>query len=141
MGLFSATLAAGGAVGVVLGGGLTSALSWRWCLYVNVAFSLVALIGGPRVLPALRGNRKVRIDLGWFRPSGLRLAAATCRWFWWPPSSKGSAPASLRRRRFAGDPQRRPHRLCRIRSRRCRCRHERGKPARLIHRRSPTGLG
>jgi MFS family permease len=98
MGLFSATLAAGGAVGVVLGGGLTSALSWRWGLYVNVAFSLVALIGGPRVLPALRGNRKVRIDLGWFRPSGLRLAAATCRWFWWPPSSKGSAPASLRRR-------------------------------------------
>jgi hypothetical protein len=44
---------------------------------VNVAFSLVALIGGPGILPALRGNRKVRIDLGWFRPSGIRLAAAT----------------------------------------------------------------
>lgn len=62
MGVFSATMASGGAVGLVVGGVLTSALSWRWCLYLNVAFSLVALIGAPRVLPALRGNNQVRID-------------------------------------------------------------------------------
>lgn len=63
MGIFSATMASGGALGLVLGGVLTSALSWRWCLYLNVALSLLVLVGGPRVLPALRGNRRVRIDL------------------------------------------------------------------------------
>jgi EmrB/QacA subfamily drug resistance transporter len=63
MGVFTATLTAGAAVGLVLGGVLTSELSWRWCLYVNVAFSLVALIGAPRVLPALAGRKEVQIDV------------------------------------------------------------------------------
>ena len=63
MGIFSATMASGGALGLVLGGVLTSALSWRWCLYLNLALSLVVLIGGPRVLPTLRGNNGVRIDV------------------------------------------------------------------------------
>ena len=63
MGIFTATLTAGGAVGLVLGGVLTSELSWRWCLYVNVAFSLVALVGAPRVLPALAGRKEVQIDI------------------------------------------------------------------------------
>jgi EmrB/QacA subfamily drug resistance transporter len=71
MGVFSATMASGGAAGLVLGGVLTSALNWRWCLYMNVALSLVALIGGPRVLPALPGNKEVQIDL----PSVLFAAA------------------------------------------------------------------
>ena len=63
IGIFTATLAAGGALGLVLGGVLTSALGWRWCLYVNVAVSLVAIIGGPKVLPAVAGRREIRIDL------------------------------------------------------------------------------
>jgi EmrB/QacA subfamily drug resistance transporter len=74
MGVFSATMAAGGAVGLVLGGVLTSALGWRWCLYVNVAFSLVALIAGPRVLPALSGNKEVRIDLRSVLSAALGMA-------------------------------------------------------------------
>jgi EmrB/QacA subfamily drug resistance transporter len=71
IGIFTATLAAGGALGLVLGGGLTTALGWRWCLYVNVAFSLVAIIGGPKVLPAVAGRREIRIDL----PSALLASA------------------------------------------------------------------
>ena len=63
IGVFTATLTAGAALGLVLGGVLTTALGWRWCLYVNVAVSLVAIIGGPRVLPAVPGRREVRIDL------------------------------------------------------------------------------
>jgi MFS family permease len=63
MGVFTATLTAGMTVGLVLGGVLTSELNWRWCLYVNIAFSLVALVGGPRVLPSLAGRQQVRIDL------------------------------------------------------------------------------
>jgi len=63
IGIFTATLAAGGALGLVVGGVLTSALGWRWCLYVNVAVSLVAIIGGPKVLPAVASRREIRIDL------------------------------------------------------------------------------
>jgi len=63
IGIFTAANAAGGAIGLVLGGVLTTALGWRWCLYVNVAVSLVAIIAGPRVLPAVAGRREIRIDL------------------------------------------------------------------------------
>jgi MFS family permease len=71
MGIFTATLTAGMAAGLILGGVLTTELSWRWCLYVNVALSLVTIIGAPRVLPALPGRRNVRID-----PASALLASA-----------------------------------------------------------------
>jgi len=63
MGVFTATLTAGAAIGLVLGGVLTSELSWRWCLYVNVALSLVTLLGAPRLLPDLPGHKEVKIDI------------------------------------------------------------------------------
>jgi EmrB/QacA subfamily drug resistance transporter len=63
IGIFTATLTAGLALGLVLGGVLTSALNWRWCLYVNVPLSLVAIVGAPRVLPALPGRPQIRIDV------------------------------------------------------------------------------
>ncbi len=63
MGVFTATLTAGMAAGFILGGVLTTALDWRWCLYVNLALSLAVLLGAPRVLPDLPGRRDVRIDL------------------------------------------------------------------------------
>jgi MFS family permease len=69
--IFTAANAAGGAIGLVLGGMLTTTLGWRWCLYVNVVVSLIAIIGGPRVLPAVAGRREIRIDL-----TGAVLASA-----------------------------------------------------------------
>jgi EmrB/QacA subfamily drug resistance transporter len=63
MGVFTATLTAGAAIGLVLGGVLTSELNWRWCLYANVALSLVALAGAPLVLPDLAGRKEVQIDV------------------------------------------------------------------------------
>jgi EmrB/QacA subfamily drug resistance transporter len=63
IGIFTTTLTAGLALGLVLGGVLTSTLSWRWCLYVNIPLSLVAVIGAPRVLPALPGRPQIRIDV------------------------------------------------------------------------------
>src|SRR5258707_14816620 len=35
----------GDAVGLILGGVLTEYLSWRWCLYVNLAFAAIAVVG------------------------------------------------------------------------------------------------
>jgi MFS family permease len=43
-GVYGAIAGAGGAVGLLLGGILTEYLNWRWCLYVNVGFSVIALL-------------------------------------------------------------------------------------------------
>ncbi|QNG20209.1 MFS transporter [Rhodococcus triatomae] len=50
-GIFGAVAGAGAAVGLLLGGVLTEYLSWRWCLYVNVVFAGVALVGALLLFP------------------------------------------------------------------------------------------
>ncbi|WP_327731658.1 MFS transporter [Streptomyces sp. NBC_00487] len=44
-GIFGAIAAAGGAVGLLLGGVLTEYINWRWCMYVNIVFAVVAAAG------------------------------------------------------------------------------------------------
>ena len=57
-GIYGAIAGGGGAVGLLLGGVLTEYLSWRWTMYVNVAFAIPAAIGGLLLLqhrlPAVR---------------------------------------------------------------------------------------
>jgi EmrB/QacA subfamily drug resistance transporter len=58
--VFGAIAAAGGAVGLLLGGVLTEYLSWRWTLYVNLLFAGAALAGAAALLtrePARGGQR------------------------------------------------------------------------------------
>jgi EmrB/QacA subfamily drug resistance transporter len=43
--VFGAIAGGGGAVGLLLGGILTSYFSWRWCLYVNLVFAAIAVVG------------------------------------------------------------------------------------------------
>jgi EmrB/QacA subfamily drug resistance transporter len=50
LGVWGAVAGAGGAAGVLLGGVLTSGLSWRWVLFVNVPIGLVVAALAPRVL-------------------------------------------------------------------------------------------
>jgi EmrB/QacA subfamily drug resistance transporter len=50
LGIWGAVAGAGGAAGVLLGGVLTSALSWRWVLFVNVPIGLIAAGLAPRTL-------------------------------------------------------------------------------------------
>jgi len=50
LGIWGAVAGAGGAAGVLLGGILTSGLSWRWVLFVNVPIGLLAAVLAPRTL-------------------------------------------------------------------------------------------
>jgi EmrB/QacA subfamily drug resistance transporter len=50
LGIWGAVAGAGGAAGVLLGGLLTSGLSWRWVLFVNVPIGLAAAAMAPRLL-------------------------------------------------------------------------------------------
>ena len=60
LGVWGAASGAAGAVGVLLGGVLTSALSWSWVLWVNVPVALIALILTPGLLPESRSDSTVR---------------------------------------------------------------------------------
>ena len=48
--MFSAVSGGGAAIGLLLGGLLTQFLSWRFCMYVNVVFAVVAFSGALAVL-------------------------------------------------------------------------------------------
>jgi EmrB/QacA subfamily drug resistance transporter len=63
MGVYAAMSGAGGAVGLLLGGILTSALSWRWVLFVNVPLGLLVVFMAPRVLARSGDRARVRLDL------------------------------------------------------------------------------
>jgi EmrB/QacA subfamily drug resistance transporter len=59
MGVYAAMSVAGGAVGLIAGGLLTTYASWRWVLFVNVPIGLAAAVAAPRVLgesPRQRGR-------------------------------------------------------------------------------------
>jgi EmrB/QacA subfamily drug resistance transporter len=62
-GVYGAIAAAGGAVGLLLGGALTEYLSWRWTLYVNLFFAGVAFIGGSLLLTRQPSRVKPRLDI------------------------------------------------------------------------------
>jgi EmrB/QacA subfamily drug resistance transporter len=62
MGVYSAMSGAGGAIGVLLGGILTSTISWRWVLFVNVPIGLAVIVLAPRVLVET-DTKEGRLDL------------------------------------------------------------------------------
>jgi EmrB/QacA subfamily drug resistance transporter len=57
IGVYSAMAGAGGAIGLLLGGLITTYLSWRWVLFVNVPIGLVLAFAAPRLLKATSGRR------------------------------------------------------------------------------------
>lgn len=42
--------AAGGAIGLLVGGGLTSLLSWRWVLFISVPVGAAIVLATPRLI-------------------------------------------------------------------------------------------
>ncbi|MEU9957714.1 MFS transporter [Streptomyces sp. NPDC050982] len=61
--VYGAIAGAGGALGLLLGGVLTDALDWRWTLYVNIIFAVVALVGGWMLLSNHRDAASSKLDL------------------------------------------------------------------------------
>ncbi|MDX2705313.1 MFS transporter [Streptomyces sp. PA03-6a] len=62
-GIYGAIAGSGAAVGLLLGGVLTEYLNWRWTLYVNLAFALVAFLGGAALLRRASRRPGATIDL------------------------------------------------------------------------------
>jgi EmrB/QacA subfamily drug resistance transporter len=62
-GIFGAIAGAGGGIGLLLGGLLTEHLSWRWTLYVNLFFAVLALTGGLVFLKRGVSADRPRLDL------------------------------------------------------------------------------
>ncbi len=63
-GVFGAIGGGGAAIGLLLGGVLTEYLDWRWCMFVNIIFAVVAFVGGTVLLRRQdTGEERPKLDL------------------------------------------------------------------------------
>jgi EmrB/QacA subfamily drug resistance transporter len=53
----------GAAIGLLLGGALTQWASWRWCLFINLFFAAVALVGVAVFVKGGRSAQRARLDV------------------------------------------------------------------------------
>ena len=87
-GIYGAIAGSGASIGLLLGGMLTSVLSWRYAMFVDLAFAAAAIAGGLALLPTSAPPR-ARASTS---PGSQRSPAA----------SSQSSTASTMRRRPAG---------------------------------------
>jgi EmrB/QacA subfamily drug resistance transporter len=68
LGIWSAVAGAGGAAGSILGGVLTSQLSWRWVLFVNIPIGIAAAVAALLFLTEAKRKRRdahaPKLDIG-----------------------------------------------------------------------------
>ncbi|WP_063024209.1 MFS transporter [Nocardia niwae] len=62
-GIFGAVAGTGGAIGLLLGGALTEWASWRWVMFVNLAFAAVALVGAVLLLAKHAATERPKLDI------------------------------------------------------------------------------
>jgi EmrB/QacA subfamily drug resistance transporter len=62
-GVFGAIAGAGASIGLLLGGVLTEYANWRWTMYVNLIFAVVALVGGMLLIEHSRSAHRATLDL------------------------------------------------------------------------------
>lgn len=53
----------GAAVGLLLGGALTQWASWRWCLFINLFFAAIAVVGVALFVEGGRSEHRARLDV------------------------------------------------------------------------------
>ena len=58
--VWGAIAGAGGAVGLLLGGAIVQALSWRWVFFINVPIGAAVLALAPRIVPESRSESATR---------------------------------------------------------------------------------
>ena len=85
-GVFGSVAAGGGAVGLILGGALTQYLSWRYTLYVNLIFAVIAIAGALAYIRSSRPADPAADGLAG-RGAGLRRAV---------PRSSSASPTPRR---------------------------------------------
>lgn len=61
-GIFAAVATAGASVGLLLGGALTEALTWRWCMYVNLLIAVPAAFAAFRLIANDPHPQRPKID-------------------------------------------------------------------------------
>jgi EmrB/QacA subfamily drug resistance transporter len=62
-GVYGAVAASGSGLGLLIGGALTSYLSWRWCMYINLVFAGTAITGGALLLDRQPRTPGARLDI------------------------------------------------------------------------------
>jgi EmrB/QacA subfamily drug resistance transporter len=62
-GIYGAIAGAGGALGLLLGGALTSYASWRWTLFINLVFAALAATGAMAWLRNEKGDSHDPLDI------------------------------------------------------------------------------
>ena len=101
-GIFGAIAGTGGAIGLLLGGVLTEYLSWRWAMYVNLAFAIPAALGARRAAAdQARPRPAASIDIPGHAPATGRPVRARLRLLRAPRPTAGATAdgRSPRRRR------------------------------------------
>jgi EmrB/QacA subfamily drug resistance transporter len=61
--IYGAIAGSGATIGLLLGGALTQLSSWRWCLFINLFFAAVALVGVVFFVAGGRRDHRTRLDV------------------------------------------------------------------------------
>jgi EmrB/QacA subfamily drug resistance transporter len=61
--IYGAIAGSGAAIGLLLGGALTQWASWRWCLFINLFFAALAIIGVALFVDRGRPEHTTRLDV------------------------------------------------------------------------------
>jgi EmrB/QacA subfamily drug resistance transporter len=73
IGVYSFVAAAGGALGLLLGGVLTEAINWHWIFFVNLPIGIATAIAARRLLPDEKG---IGLDRGADAPGAALIVGA-----------------------------------------------------------------
>lgn len=93
MAVYTSMTAAGGALGLILGGALVEGASWRWVFFVNVPIGILVMLAAPFVLPKVDGHGG-RLDI----PGAITVSAGVALLVYGlvhAPTSGWTAPATL----------------------------------------------